>query len=203
MKKPTEQYPRFRAIIFDMDGTLTVPTLDFGTIRQEIGLGPGDLAELIAELPPDGRERAWSIIEAHEARAMHEQQLQPGAQALLQHCRRDGIRLGVVTRNAMPSVRHLCERFDLEFDMVVTREFPFMKPHPEPVRHLLQAWQIEPRQAIMVGDYLHDLECGRAAGALTCFFQNPGHRSYAAEADYSVSSMEELRDLIYSAGTPW
>ena len=40
--------PGFRALIFDMDGTLTEPALDFQEIRREIGVCSGDLVEEIA-----------------------------------------------------------------------------------------------------------------------------------------------------------
>ena len=47
---------RFDALIFDMDGTLTLPTLDFGAIRREIGIHTGDLTAEIAKLPAEIRD---------------------------------------------------------------------------------------------------------------------------------------------------
>ena len=82
----------FEGLIFDMDGTLTRPTLDFDKIRQEIGVGPGDLAHRIGMMPKKEQDRAWAIVEEHERRAMREQTLQPGVQELLAACRRAGVR---------------------------------------------------------------------------------------------------------------
>jgi len=189
--------PRYRALVFDMDGTLTVPTLDFQAIRREIGILSGDLTGEIAKLEPDEQRKAWAVIEAHEARAMAEQVLQEGAEDLLRECRRRAVKVGVVTRNARPSVDHLCRKYGLRFDAVVTREFPFLKPHPAPVLHMLEAWCLEPGRVLVVGDYLHDIDCGRAAGADTCFFQNPNVEFHGQNADFVVSSMAALSRIVF------
>ena len=40
-----------RGVIFDLDGTLTVPTLDFDAIRADIGAGDGPILEYLQGLP--------------------------------------------------------------------------------------------------------------------------------------------------------
>ena len=190
-------HPRYKALIFDMDGTLTRPALDFRLIRQEIGRDiEGDLAHGIEALPPAEQARAWAIIEAHEERAMREQELQSGAEGLVRECRRRNVKVGVVTRNLRRSVDHLCARYGIEFDAVLTREFPHLKPDPAPVLHMLRQWGLAPADTLVVGDYLHDIDCGRAAGADTCFFQNPGQPFFGENADYLVNSMAELRPIV-------
>jgi HAD superfamily hydrolase (TIGR01549 family) len=164
----------FDALICDMDGTLTRPTLDFAAIRRELGLGAGDIAHQLLTLPAERQRAAWAAIEVHEARAVEQQTLQEGAAELLAACRRRAMKLGLITRNATPSVDALCRRFGLKFDAVVTRDFPHMKPHPEVVLHVLRQFSLPPARALVVGDYIHDLECGRAAGAATCFFSQRG-----------------------------
>jgi len=193
----------FLGVIFDMDGTLTRPTLDFALIRRELGFEPGDVAHQIHALPPDQQPAAWAIIQRHEDEAMRRQDLQDGAAALLADLRRDGCKLGIATRNARRSVDHLCQRFHLEFDAIVAREFPYMKPHPEVVLHILRHWNLPAPQVLTVGDYVHDLDCGRAAGTATCFFHNPGHTFHGANANFVVSSMQQLRAILYrTPGAP-
>jgi HAD superfamily hydrolase (TIGR01549 family) len=190
---------RFKALIFDMDGTLTRPTLDFQAIRREIGIPSGDLTVEIPKLPPGQQKKAWAIVEEHEERAMAAQELQDGSLDLLIRCRKAQIRLGVVTRNLKKSVEHLCMKYSLQFDAVVTREFHFVKPHPAPIMHMLDLWRILPRDALTIGDYLHDIDSGRAAGTSTCFFQNPGLPFYGQNADFVVASMDELAKLVFGA----
>jgi HAD superfamily hydrolase (TIGR01509 family) len=194
------QTPRFRGLIFDMDGTLTVPTLDFKAIRLEIGISGGDLATQILQWPQERQRAAWAIIERHEREALTRLQLQKGCAALLRKCRRHAVKLGLVTRNAPFSVRELCRRFRLRFDAVLTREFQFMKPHPGPVLHILAQWDLPPKAVLVVGDYIHDLECGRSAGTPTCFYRNPGFPDWSESADFTVASMSGLDRLVF--GTP-
>ena len=196
-RRPTTDMSLCDGLIFDMDGTLTVPALDYQAIRAEIGLPSGDLAAAIAALPENGRRRAWGIIERHEHEANQHQQLQDGCKQLLVRCRREGIKIGVVTRNMAESVQVLCHRFCLEFDIALSREFLHMKPHPGPVLHILETWGFSPGQVLMVGDYVHDVLCGQAAGVATCFFENPGKPCRGAVPDYSVTSMAELEELVF------
>ncbi len=196
---PIRQRPRYQAVIFDMDGTITQPVLDFLAIRREIGLPEGDIAKTIAALPEEPRKRAWQIIERYELLAEDRQQLQDGAKELLERCRSDGIRIGLITRNIQRSVDALCRKFDLTFDHVITREFPHIKPHPAPIQHMLKRWNVSSSQALMVGDYIHDIDCGRAAGTATCFYLNAGARDHGATADFTVRSMADLETHLWKA----
>lgn len=189
---------RFDGLIFDMDGTLTHPSLDFEAIRREIGItGDIDLTHAVKGMSAERQAEAWAIIESHEERAIADQQLQDGVRELLVACRDAGIKLGILTRNTHESVDRLCEKFDLVVDMIVAREFPFIKPHPGPVLHILEQWQLPPGRVLMVGDYIHDIECGLAAGTQTCFFQNPGKPDFSGGADHAVHAMHELAAIVF------
>ena len=194
------QFP-FRALVFDMDGTLTRPTLDFSAMRKEIGIAGGDLAHEIERLPPADNRKAWAVIERHEEEALARMELQEGGQEFVAQCRQQEIKLGIVTRNKRRSVDHLCQKYALTFDAVITREFPHLKPHPAPILRVLEIVRVEPCDALMIGDYLHDIEAGRAAGTKTCFFQNPGSPDYGAGADFRVSSMAELSRIVLGGRT--
>lgn len=188
---------RFEALVFDMDGTLTRPVIDFDGLRRDLGMAQGDLVDEIEKLPPEQQRAAWAIVERHEARAMEELQPQEGCAEFLAKCNRNGIKLGVVTRNVQRSVDLFCRQCGVAFDGVVTREFGILKPRPEPVQHLLEQWRIAPGAALMIGDYVYDIQSGKAAGTRTCFFHNPGHSFYGQEADHVVRSMVELDRLVF------
>jgi HAD superfamily hydrolase (TIGR01549 family) len=188
---------RFAAVIFDMDGTLTRPAIDFDGMRRELGIPRGDIVAEILTRSPVGQQQAWAIIEAHEEKARRDQELQPGCLRMLARCRTAGLRTGLVTRNSSRSVAHFCATHGVAFDGVVSREFPHVKPHPAPVLHLLKQWDVAAPAALMVGDYIHDIESGRAAGTRTCFFQNPGLTFHGERADYVAHSMPELEAVIF------
>lgn len=192
-----------RAVIFDMDGTLTVPAIDFRRLRKELGLLSGDLVEEIEKLPPEAKARAWIVVERYEDEALKHLVPQPGCVALLQRCRSAGLLIGTVTRNTQRSVDRFSSLTGFVFDGVVTRDFRPVKPHPAPVLHLLRQWRIPPSAALVVGDHGHDIESGRAAGAWTCWFENPGANAPPGPADFRAKSMAELEDFLFGGKAPW
>ncbi|MEO1154811.1 MAG: HAD-IA family hydrolase, partial [Pseudomonadota bacterium] len=81
-----------------------------------------------------------------------------------------GLRRGVVTNDAeAPARAHLAQVGVLTaFDIVIGCDSGHgAKPAPGPVLGALEALEARPEQALMVGDSLHDLMAGRAAGVQT------------------------------------
>lgn len=195
--------PRFRLVIFDLDGTITRPFLDFGRIRAEIGL-PEPLLEHMMELPPGPRrERAFAILERHEDEAAERSELSEGALEILDFLRRRGIRTGLVTRNSRRSVSKVLGKHGLSFDVVVTREDAPVKPRPDPLRLICDRLGIPPAEAIMVGDYRYDIQAGRAAGLRTALLLAGGRRPPDLEEmrpDHILGRLDELRALFPDGG---
>lgn len=186
-----------KAVIFDMDGTITKPVLDFEQIRLELDLPTlEDISAQLSQMSEERQAKAWGIIHKHEQNAMILQELQPGFLEVLELCRTHNLKVGLLTLNVRKSVELLCEKFDLTFDGIITREFEFIKPSPEPLLHLLNQWELEPEESFMIGDYVHDLECANRAGATSCFLFNPDTEDFSDQANYTVKSMEDLHDLL-------
>ena len=58
------------AMLFDLDGTLTRPLLDFPSMKREIGLSPDSfILEALEAMTPEERHRAMVIVERHEQEA--------------------------------------------------------------------------------------------------------------------------------------
>ena len=54
-------------MIFDMDGTLTIPVLNFLEMKARLGLAPGqDILPTVQRFPPEERARAMAVIEEFE-----------------------------------------------------------------------------------------------------------------------------------------
>ncbi len=180
-----------------MDGTLTVPIIDFIAIREKLAIPAGqDLAHTLNARPEPQRSEGWQLIEDFEAEAAKNNRFQPGAPETLSHLHDVGIRLGVITRNRRSNCEILFDQLDITFEPVLTREYPHIKPAPEPCLHVIEQWRLNPHECLMVGDFIHDLECGNAAGAKTCFFRNPGKEDFSGHADYTVDSFAELEKLV-------
>ena len=113
---------RIKAVVFDLDGTITAPALDFTRIKQEIGTGDGPLLETMEEMTPKERKRAEEILERHEERAAVDSELNPGVRELFRFLKTQGIKTAILTRNSRRSTQIVLEKHGLEVDEVAARE---------------------------------------------------------------------------------
>src|SRR5687768_3851587 len=68
-----------RALLFDMDGTLTEPALDFPAIKAAMGIPvTPPILEALAEMSPDARAAAEALLHEYEDRAAAASKLNRG-----------------------------------------------------------------------------------------------------------------------------
>ena len=188
---------KIAAVIFDLDGTITQPCLDFDKIRAEIGGINGPILEAMQKMSPEDYDRAEKILHRHEFMAAEHSQLNPGAKELLDQLRLENRRLGLVTRNQADSVARVCRIHDIAFDGVVTRDDGPAKPDPFPVNRACELLEVEPSRSLVVGDYLFDLVSGHRAGAQTVLLSiQESYSDFAREADYIIDELSELPKVI-------
>jgi HAD superfamily hydrolase (TIGR01509 family) len=188
-----------RAVIFDLDGTITQPYLDFDMIREEIGLSKngGPILEAMEKMTPPQRQRAEAVLLAHEEKALAESKLNPGAKETLAALRQRRIRIGILTRNRQCNAWTVAARHGLHFDAVVGREDGPVKPDRFGVLHLCHGFAVAPGETMLVGDYLFDLLCARAAGAIPVLLANHERADeFAPHADFTVDRLDELLPII-------
>ncbi|HWI39992.1 MAG TPA: HAD family hydrolase [Verrucomicrobiae bacterium] len=187
--------------IFDLDGTLTVPVHDFAAIRQELGIPDGgDILEHVASAPAESavlmRERLRLIEDELALRTRPAE----GALALLQALRRNGARMGVLTRNTREVALRTLELIGAadcfpEQD-VLGRDEARPKPDPDGILALAGRWGADPAATVMVGDYLYDLQAGRRAGATTVHVERGPVPRWPELADVVVAGLDELAMLV-------
>ena len=122
-----------RGIIFDMDGTITVPYLDFSRIKAEIGVGDCDLVEYMGRAPEAERERIRLALARFEEDGVVNARLNPGARKMLRFLDRRGIHTALLTRNTRKSVDGVCRKLGLKFDVTISREEAPYKPAPDAI----------------------------------------------------------------------
>ena len=62
-----EVLTEIEGVIFDMDGTMTLPVLDFKGIKRSLGLAPtADILPTVQKYSPEERAKAMTIIEEFE-----------------------------------------------------------------------------------------------------------------------------------------
>jgi HAD superfamily hydrolase (TIGR01509 family) len=190
---------QIKAVIFDLDGTITQPFFDFDAIRQEMGFQPdaGPILELMEKMTPEQREDAERILQLHEDKAVAESTLNPGARETLEELRKRGILVGILTRNKRENVFAVAAKHGFKFDAVVGREEGPVKPDAFGVLHLCEKFGIKPQESLVVGDYLFDLLCARAAGAIPVLLKNH-HKAdeFARYADFVIEKITDILKII-------
>ncbi|MBN2594071.1 MAG: HAD family hydrolase [Sedimentisphaerales bacterium] len=188
-----------KAVIFDLDGTITQPYFDFDAIREEIGLArdSGPLLESMEKMTPELRRKAEDILYNHEEKAVIESKLNSGAEHTLSRLRAEGIHIGVLTRNKRDNAYAIASRHNLQFDAVIGREDGPVKPDAFGVLELCRQFGVTPKETILVGDYLFDLLCAKAAGACAVLLANH-HKAddFVEHADFCIENIRGILDII-------
>jgi HAD superfamily hydrolase (TIGR01509 family) len=190
---------KIKAVIFDLDGTITQPFFDFDAIRKEMGfpIDVGPILELMEKMTPEKREEAEKILLAHEDKAVVESKLNDGAKKTLEELRKRGILIGILTRNKKENAFAVAKKHGLKFDAVVGRDEGPVKPDAFGVLYLCEKFGIQPQESLVVGDYLFDLLCARAANAIPVLLKNH-HKAaeFVHHADFVIENMGDLLKII-------
>ena len=214
---------KIKAIVMDMDGTITRFNLDFVEARrrvlrdvEQMNLRTLDMTEqmstylLLKRLKEnidadkfDGiRKKFYGYVQEMEVRAAQDATLYPGALETLNLLRGWRLKIGIVTNNSRVGTELTLKRLRLDnfFDAVVTRDdCDEMKPDAGPVRKVLESLDIRPEDAILVGDSIIDIMAAKAAGLPSAGVPTgpfSGERLLQTEPDYLLNSVNDLPRLI-------
>jgi len=188
-----------KAVIFDLDGTITQPNFDFDTIREEMGLerDSGPVLESMEKMTPQQRQHAEEILHFHERRAVIESRLNAGAKRTLSALRKAGIHIGILTRNKRSNALAIARKHNLKFDAVVDREDGPVKPDAFGVLRICEQFGVKPEETLLVGDYLFDLLCAKAAGAVAVLLANHNRAAeFAGHADFTVENIGQILQIV-------
>jgi len=185
-----------KAVIFDLDGTITEPFLDFDLMREQMQLDKdaGPILEVIKDSPEHQREKMKKNLEHHEEQAIENSALNPGVSQTLDKLRKMGIQTAILTRNTRKNAIAVTEKHCLEFDSFFGRDDGPSKPDAFGVLKLAEEFGVSPQQVLVVGDYLHDLQAARAAGAHPVLIMT--HKNYSEFLEYAEFEIDRISDII-------
>jgi HAD superfamily hydrolase (TIGR01509 family) len=188
-----------KAVIFDLDGTITQPYFDFDAIREEIGLAKdsGPVLESMEKMTAQQRQDAEKILYYHEQKAVTESKLNANAKQTLSAIRAAGIHIGVLTRNKRSNALAIARKHKLKFDAVIGREDGPVKPDAFGVLRICEQFGVEPEETMLVGDYLFDLLCAKAAGAVAVLLVNHEQaEEFIEHADFCIEDISRILEII-------
>ncbi|MFB9887209.1 phosphoglycolate phosphatase, partial [Balneatrix alpica] len=136
--------------------------------------------------------------QAYAATGASRSRLYPGVMAALQRARQQGVALGLVTNKPLEFTLPILAHFALSdtFAVVLGGEcLPERKPHPLPLLVACQRLEVEPQQALMVGDSRHDVAAAKAAGIKVValpYGYNHGEPIELSQPDKVVARLDAL-----------
>jgi len=259
---PPPPRPIIRGAVFDMDGTLTLPVIDFAEMRRRAGVPPGGdiLATIEAITDPEAKAAAIAAVEEVEREGLEGLAPAKGLHSVLSRLDELGLPRGLVTRNNRFAVEVFHERLlvveeegegdddvavklkEVEVDIVsasatasapaasssgckehqqhhrhhhhheqhphahrhqrkhrqrrrlppfdpaLSRDFKPPKPSPAAIHACAEAWGVDARELVMVGDSLaDDVVAGNRAGAHTILLDERGGDHDDVRASFACS----------------
>ncbi len=180
-----------------MDGTLTMAAHNFDDIRETLNIEAGTpILEAIAAMPPDKAQDTRHQLHAIEMDIAHQSTPQPDAVATLTTLQQRGVSLGILTRNAEDIAAATLAAAGLSqfftADTIIGRDSCAPKPDPAGITQLINYWQANPTETVMVGDYVFDLDAGRNASVTTVHFSPEGEFLWPEKTDIAIRSLSEL-----------
>ncbi len=216
------------AVIFDLDGTLANFNLDYKTLRSEVRsylirmsvpTSLVDVNESIFEMLKkteiflkhnsklaatfeEVRLQALAIAEKYEMEAASTTSLQVGANETLKELKRMNLKIGLCSTSSEKSVNFILHRFKIQdfFQIVVSRDkVKHVKPSTEQFELALNALDVSPQTAVIVGDSIVDMQSANELKAIAVglptgistmeLLKNNG-------ANYIITSLSDLPVLI-------
>lgn len=190
---------RIDTVLFDLDGTLTLPVLDFPAMRAALGIPDGEsITHALMRRADAERDAGFAYIRQCELEAARNTRASPGAIEFVNWLHGRGTPTGIITRNFREAVDITLGLLGLRFEVIITRDCAPPKPAPDPIHEALRRLGREAATTLMVGDYHDDMQAGKAAGTFTCLVNHdPGPPRF--EADLHVRHLGELQQYMHDA----
>jgi len=214
-------FSHINAVLFDFDGTLadtnglivdswkyTALTLAGRSISDE------EVRQTFGELLYDSIRRIIPEADTNEAIDVYRNyqrdiflkklRLFDGAEEVLKTLKKEGYKNALVTSRLRGSTERGLAHFGIDclFDAVLTAsDMDKFKPDPAPLYLTLEQIGCKPEEAIYVGDTIHDIEAGRAAGVYTVlvdwsFALPPRERAGAPAPDLVIGKLTDILTLL-------
>jgi phosphoglycolate phosphatase len=219
----TTAHGPWKAFVFDFDGTLARQNIDFGVMRSEVHalmsrfdipsqpfshlhvLEMIDAATLcLSECRPREAsiffDTARAKVTQMEIAAAEGGALFDHTRGLLGELQSRFIRTGIITRNCRRAVLKVFPDIDRYCQVLLTRnDISRVKPHPGHLSTALKLLDVDPTEAVMVGDHPMDIQLGREVGTYTIGVLT-GHSSgellRQAKAEAVIANISDIIDII-------
>lgn len=189
-----------KAVLFDMDGTLTQPLIDWREVRRQLAVPEGaSIMDQIESLDGDQRQEAELLLKRIEYQAATQARPNPGVVELLERLHESGLRTGLVTNNHERAMMCVVRKLGLQFDLLLSREDGVAKPAPDLLLLALRRLNVDAADAVFVGDGHYD-RAASAAAKVSYIHLDPDRA--APQVGPTIHALTELWPFIEPLGAP-
>ncbi len=211
----------YKAVIFDLDGTLVNSLADlvdavnfalasFGlpshsTEAVRAMIGDGTRTFIGRALPADKQDLLEQVLVAMRKKyveiCLHQTMPYDGIMEVLDTFKQQGVKMAVLTNKDQKMSEKIISHFFAGYFQIVrgTIDAVPLKPDTKAVLQMLKEFDIAPSEALFVGDSNVDIQTAKAAG-ITSVGANWGFRSEEelrqAGADYVINNAGELLSIL-------
>ncbi len=185
---------KISAVVFDMDGTLVESNIAFSSIRKEIGIPERyPILEYIEEnLTGETKVEAYNAVHKYESIACKNAKEIRDITIFLNSLKEVNIPTGILTRNSKVITTETLEKFDWNFDLILSRDCAKPKPDPEGLDLFSKKLHIPLKEILYIGDYDFDIETAKNAGAIAGLLLNEKNHYLKESADIIIENYMDL-----------
>jgi len=220
--------PIYKALIFDLDGTLVDSAIDFRKMKkrsirflEDAGVASGLLTEKmlnheIEELAVNDLEKSGltaveikrilrkvaKIMDAIELEAIDGVSIVDGVVETLEMLKNLGVKIGIITRSCREYAILVIDKFGLQnvVDAVAARDDVLRsKPAAQHPRYLMQLLGVKPSETALVGDHLMDALCAENAD-INFFLIARADTDLSAFKGHQHEVLQDIRGLVRVVG---
>ncbi len=212
-----------KAVIFDLDGTLTRYNLDYHLARVKVAdelnklhlgrFNPNTgltinamLNNLEGKIPEEEfitlLQRIYRVMEKYELEFAKHVELLPNTRSTLQALKDNGLKTAIVTNNGRLAAKETITRFRISslIDTLVTRDDVLRgKPDKAAVQEAMNRLNVESDEVVFVGDSIVDIIAARNSDVVSVAIPSGPTSSrdlLETAPDYMIHSISNLFSLI-------
>ena len=216
----------FKALLFDLDGTLldTAPDfitavekqlkirggqlLDGNLVRTSVTHGSIGIIESVYGIKQDNPQfesLKEEFLELYLGNIAEKTQLFNGLQIVLDSCEKHNIPWGIITNKPLKYTQPVLEALGMEQQSAITicpDHVTHPKPDPEGLLLACSEINLAPADCIYVGDHIRDIQAGKSAGMRTLAagwgYIEENENISEWQADWVVTDSKDLNALLFN-----
>jgi HAD superfamily hydrolase (TIGR01509 family) len=156
-----------------------------------------DVIQIVTKASDDETHRIWEMGKSRTVKYPLELLTMPAHAAQTIRALKEKYKLAIVTSRISESVYEFHELKAVQECFAATVSYQDTtkhKPHPEPLLLAAQKLQVEPSEAVYIGDVKNDIKAARAAGMKVILYAP----TKIGDPDAHASSFKQLLDIIPS-----